>query len=142
MHTTGVISLPKGTNPFLNIMRFGRGIIPAPRKPIILPLPPDHGCKFPKNPFEDINPGNPSSWYNGVSKLISGLLRTMNCLEAKTTRGILGDPSYNPQEDIHNRFKVNALLGRMYTLLQWINQMTKQNQEALKDTFDLAKPAR
>lgn len=105
--------------------------------------PPGNGhCKFPENPFLKIQPGNPYSWYGEISKFMSGLLGTQACLEAESTAGILGAPGYNPQENIHNRFKVSVLLGMMYDKLKWVVEMAKQLKEALKDTFDLAKPAR
>jgi len=103
----------------------------------------DHHNLFPPNPFRDIDPGNPSSWYSAVSGFMSGLFGTRAGLEAESTNGILSDdPSYNPQANIHNKFKVSALLGRMYTLLPWIIQMFKQNLAAEKDTHNAALPAR
>ena len=99
-------------------------------------------CKFPEEPFHRIKAGNPSSWYGEISDTMGGLYGTQACLESETFGGVLGDPSYNPQENIHNRFKVAVLLRKMYDLLKWIVEMFRQNLKAESDTVELFKPAR
>lgn len=100
-------------------------------------------CALPENPFNQINPTNPSSWYSGISKFMSGLLKSETCVEHDLTNGILNaDPNHNPQDSIFKKFQISALLGRMYTLLEWVNELAKQNKQALKDTHGLALAAK
>lgn len=119
----------------------GKKGLASPTK-IKVGLPEDGCCEFPPNPFPKINPTNPVSWYGEISNAIGGLYGTQACLESETTGGILGDPSYNPQANIHKRFQVAALLRRFYDLLKWIVEIFRQNLQAEKDTIELFKPAR
>ena len=99
-------------------------------------------CKLPQNPFVNANPKNPMSMYGAASNYISSLLGTQACLESDTTAGVLGAQGYNPQENIHKRFQVAALLRRMYDFMEYMIEQTKEMLKALKDTHQLAFPAK
>jgi len=112
------------------------------KPPIRIPEPPPYDCELPPNPFPDINPGNPMSWYGGISQFMSGLLASRACVEADLTDGILtGNPSHDPVMARHRLFQISALLGRMYNLLEYAIQMQKENLKLEKATHDLAKAA-
>ena len=105
-----------------------------------LPIQPPNGeCELPENPFPQINPSNPSSWYKGISNFMSGLFSAQACTEEELTNSILNPNSNaNPNSLIFKKFQISALLGRMYDLLKWAIEMAKQNKEAQKSLNELA----
>ena len=96
----------------------------------------------PPNPLEIKQPGNPMSWMEGIIKLQSAAQKWMANIQSKLTEGILGGDGTDPNMLRHMMFQAAALIGKMYDLEKYAKDMQKQNQEANKDTFDLAMPAR
>lgn len=117
---------------------FGLGI-PNNRR-IGLPIqPPNHECELPENPFPKINASNPSSWYNGITKFMSGLFSAQACTEKELADSILNpNANIDPNKSIFKKFQISALLGRMYDLLKWVVEMAEQNREAQKSLNELA----
>lgn len=108
-----------------------------------LPIqPPDRECKLPENPFKDeFDASNPSAWGKAIAKFMTGLNKWLFCLENENTEGLLGKEDYDPNMNRHKQFIARALLGRMYTLLDWIKNLYEENKKANKMSFDLAKAA-
>lgn len=128
------------------IITIGRGLklqnIGNKRTPIIIPEPPEKDCKPPENPFKDeFDASNPSAWGKAIAKFMTGLNKWLFCLENENTEGLLGKEDYDPNMNRHKQFIARALLGRMYTLLEWIKNLYEENKKANKMSFDLVKAA-
>ena len=109
---------------------------------VILPPepPPDDGLTPPK-PLEILQPGNPSSWYSGITKLLSAAQIWMANIQKKLTEGVLGDENSDPNLLRQMMFMASTLIGKMYDLFDYVKTMQENNQKAEKDTFSLAKAA-
>ena len=104
---------------------------------------PDNDCTLPQNPFPKINASNTASWYEGVSNFLSGLMDTEACVESSTTDGILtNNPNYNPQEAIHKKFQIAALIRKSYGLLKEVIEKQEEFLKSLKDTHNSALAAK
>ena len=125
------------------ITNFGIGLVNKLIKNQIAPIPeppPDDGLTPPK-PLEISHPGNPSSWYSGITKLLSACQNWMANIQNKLTEGILGDENSDPNLLRHMMFMASALIGKMYDLYDYVKTMQENNKNAEKDTFDMAKAA-
>ena len=88
--------------------------------------------------FDVENPGNPSSWYEGVTQGISSSQMWLRDIEKGLTDGIIfGDPSIDPNMFRHQKFQAIAFMSKMYDLLKFAVELGKANKEAEKDTTDL-----
>lgn len=92
--------------------------------------------------FDVENPGNPSSWYAGITDGLTGSQMWEADTERRLVDGILGDPSCDPNMLRHQKFQAIAFMGKMYDLLKFAVELGKQNKEAEKDTMDLIKGAK
>ena len=115
---------------------FGR----ANNRRVGLPIEPPNGeCELPENPFPGINASNPSSWYSGITKFMSGLFGAQACTEEESTNSIINpNANANPNNLIFKKFQIFALLGRMYDLLKQAVEMAKQNKKAQESLYELA----
>lgn len=102
--------------------------------------PPEADCEKPR-PLQIDNPTNPSSWYEGITKMLSSAQNFMMCIERKLTQGLLGDPNVDPNFLRHLKFIGATIIGMMYDLFAIPNELAKQNKEANKQTFSLFKAA-
>ncbi|GEM_PF-6192130 len=102
-----------------------------------------NGCSLPQNQYSGNNPTNPTSLYSQVSTFMSGLMGAESCVESSITDGILtGNPNFNPQEAIHKKFQIAALLGKAYDRLKEIIERQKEFLKSLKDAYNPALAAR
>ena len=99
-------------------------------------------CEKPQ-PLQIENPGNPSSWYKGITNLLSGSQKWMACIQKKLTEGIL-DPNSSDDPNLlrQSMFQASALIGKMYDLFNIAIDTAKQNKLAAKDTQSLALAAK
>ena len=109
------------------------------KAPVSRPQIASDNCPLPQNPYKDINASNQTSWYSATSNFMSGLLKSEACVESDITDGILtGNPSFNPQDAIHKKFQIAALLSKSYDLLKAAIDKQLEFLKSLKDTHNPA----
>ena len=105
-------------------------------KPAVSPNDPqDDCCEIPKDPFKDAS-SNPFDLYARASNYISRLLGAETCVENGFTNSILTGQG-NPNFLMIAKFKIMALLGRMYDYLKYLVQVAKADKEATKDAYQV-----
>ncbi len=90
--------------------------------------------KKPENPFADINPGNPTSWYGAYVRLISGGENWARGIENQIFNGILdpnGIEDPNMLRDL--LFRAGALVGLARTNESTAIDKQEEDKKALAD---------
>ena len=99
-------------------------------------------CEPPKNPFSEVNPGNPSSWELAYTKLISASEKWLACLTERMFNSY-ADPNSTEDPNMLRQlmFQARALIGLARTGEPTAKDQEEENKKALKELASLAKAA-